>query len=419
MSTPVPWADANTVKAGAPVAPVLTGGALVTVGVACAVCVANAYYGQPLLADIARGLGLSPRLAGLAPTMTQAGIALGMAFLLPLGDRIDNRVLVTTLLKVQALALVLMAQSTDAPVYLGAALLAGTCGIVTYLLPAYATRLVSPDRRGSVTGALGAGIMLGITLGRSMAGIAGEALGWRGVYAAAAVATLLVALVLQRVMPRTPALVVASYRSLLASLATLARTVPLLRRATVLQALSFGLFNALWIGLALRLQQPPFGLDTRRIGLLALLAVSSVVAAPLVGRLADRGGMRLALRGATVITLAGWIALVAGAETYTGVVLAMLLCGTGATASDVVLRSAIYGHAPDQRMRMNAVYSTGTFIGGSVFSLITPLGLGQLGWYAVVVGGIAFASLLLALSWRALPGRDRPAPNSELRSGSS
>jgi predicted MFS family arabinose efflux permease len=367
----------------------LSGRALALIGTTCAVCVANNYLSQPLLIDIARDLGMAGTLLGVVPTLTQAGIAAGMLFLLPLGDRVENRYIVVALLLLQAAALALMAATPLAPLYLLASAVAGVCGIVTYLLPAYVTRLVPAERRGRVTGLLATGILTGIMLGRSVAGIAGYELGWRIVYAAGATATGLMAMVMARTMPSTPGMRPESYGSLLYSLFRLLREHQLLRRATLLQALSFGSFNALWVGLTLHLQAPPFSLDTRRIGELALVAVTSALAAPMIGRIADRHSLKGAVSAAFLATLCGWIAFLTWPGTYLGVVIGMVMAGLGAIGTDVTLRTALYGLDPTIRMRLNAVYSAGTFVGGGAFSLFTPLVYGDFGWVGVAWAAIA------------------------------
>ncbi|MET3709969.1 MFS family permease [Sphingomonas trueperi] len=329
--------------------------------------------------------------------MTQIGIAAGMFFLLPLGDRIDNRVLTTTLLFFQAAALSVMASTGCPALFFAAGFVAGLCGIVTYLLPAYATRLVAPARRGTITGMLATGILTGIMLGRSLAGMAGFEFGWRAVYAAAAIATFLMATIMRNSMPPTPGLRHQSYGALMGSLVGLVRTSALLRRSTLLQALSFGSFNMLWVGLTLHLQQAPFHLDTRQIGVLSLVAVTAALSAPALGRFADRKSMAPALRLAFVVNLAGWTALLLMPASYVGIVAGMVLVGIGSIGTDVTLRATLYGLTPDIRMRLNAFYSTGTFMGGSLFSLLTPILMAGLGWSGFVatalclnLAGLAF-----------------------------
>lgn len=378
----------------------LGGAVLALIGITCAVCVANNYYSQPLLIDIARDLGMPPSLSGLVPTITQMGIAAGMVFLLPLGDRIDNRRIVVALLIVQSLAMTAMAAATDRAIFMVACLVAGLCGIVTYLLPAYATRLVPAERRGAVTGTLATGILTGIMLGRSIAGIAGYEAGWRAVYAAAALVTFLMAVAMKRSMPRTPGLKDERYGVLIGSLWTLVRENRLLRRTTLMQAMAFGGFNALWVGLTLHLQQPPFSLDTRAIGMLALVAVTSAMAAPVLGRLADRVPMERAVRLSFVIAALGWIALLLLPHSYVGIVAGMVFIGISAIGTDVTLRTALYGLSPDIRMRLNAVYSAGTFIGGGVLSFLTPVIWTHFGWSAVAITGLMVSVLPIVIPSR-------------------
>jgi MFS family permease len=208
------------------------------------------------------------------------------------------------------------------------------------------------------------------------------------------------ALVMKRAMPRTPGLRTERYADLLVSLGTLVRDVPLLRRAALVQALSFGLFNALWVGLALRLQAQPFNLNTREIGELALVAITGALAAPMLGRLADRYDIAISVRLSFFMITLGWAAMLIFPVEYVGVVSAMVLIGIGATGSDVALRSALYGLAPDIRMRLNSVYSFGTFAGGSLFSLMTPIILIHSGWSTVCVAAIVASVLGLILTPR-------------------
>jgi predicted MFS family arabinose efflux permease len=393
-------ADSPAPSAAPPAARGLSGAVLALIGITCAVCVANNYYSQPLLIDIARDLGMPPSLSGLVPTITQIGIALGMVFLLPLGDRIDNRKIVVLLLMVQSLAMATMAATTNRTMFMIACLVAGLCGIVTYLLPAYATRLVPAGRRGAVTGTLATGILTGIMLGRSLAGIAGYEVGWRAVYAVAAFITFIMAAAMKRSMPATPDLRQERYATLLRSLWTLLRENRLLRRNTLMQAMGFGGFNALWVGLTLHLQQPPFDLDTRAIGMLALVAVTSAMAAPVLGRFADRVPMERAARISFAMAALGWVALLILPHSYIGIIAGMVLVGISAIGSDVTLRTALYGLSPDIRMRLNAVYSAGLFVGGGMLSFLTPVVWSHFGWSAVAVIGLTVSVLPMILVGR-------------------
>lgn len=234
-------------------------------------------------------------------------------------------------------------------------------------------------------------------LGRSLAGIAGYEVGWRAVYAVAAYITFIMAAAMKRSMPATPDLRQERYAILLRSLWTLLRENRLLRRNTLMQAMGFGGFNALWVGLTLHLQQPPFDLDTRAIGMLALVAVTSAMAAPVLGRFADRVPMERAARISFAMTALGWVALLILPHSYIGIVAGMVLVGISAIGSDVTLRTALYGLSPDICMRLNAVYSAGLFVGGGMLSFLTPVVWSHFGWSAVAVIGLTVSMLPMIL----------------------
>ena len=86
--------------------------------VASGLIVANLYYAQTLVGPISASTGLSAKAAGLIVTLTQVGYTLGLLFVVPLGDLLENRRLIVTALLVTATALVAAALSMGAIVFL-------------------------------------------------------------------------------------------------------------------------------------------------------------------------------------------------------------------------------------------------------------------------------------------------------------
>src|SRR5262245_37748001 len=66
--------------------------------VGCALAVANLYYAQPLLAELAGAFGVTPGRMGLAATLGQVGYGLGLLLIVPLGDALERRGLILTML---------------------------------------------------------------------------------------------------------------------------------------------------------------------------------------------------------------------------------------------------------------------------------------------------------------------------------
>ncbi|HEY2636661.1 MAG TPA: MFS transporter, partial [Solirubrobacteraceae bacterium] len=98
---------------------------ILAMAVATGLAVANNYYAQPLLPAIRDDLGLSSSLTSLMVTVGQAGYALGLVLLLPLGDLLERRRLIAGLGLGVAAALAVVAAAPSGGVLLAGAVLVG------------------------------------------------------------------------------------------------------------------------------------------------------------------------------------------------------------------------------------------------------------------------------------------------------
>ncbi|OAN58362.1 hypothetical protein A7X12_04705 [Sphingomonas sp. TDK1] len=368
---------------------------------ATAICAANTYYCQPILADIARDLRIAPAVTGSIVTTVQLGAALGMLLLLPLADLFDPRRLVASVLALDALGLLLMSRAgTALPFRLGA-LTVGLCGIVTYVLPLYASRHLPASARGHATGLLAMGLLLGAGFARVEAGYIGNLLGWRAVFLIAAVLTGGAAMLLLGVMRPDGTRSKLPYAPQLASLPRLFATHPILWRATLLQAIAFGSFTSIWVVLGVHLRGPAFGLDLAGIGNLALLGFVPAPLAPWIGRLGDRIDATVLLRMWLGLIAVGWAAALLCGDCYVGIVAAIIAIGLGGTGSDINLRTVLYRLEPELRVRVNAVYLSTKFVAAGAMSLAMTALLATLGWQGACAAALATA--LLGSVLRAIP----------------
>lgn len=362
---------------------------------ACGAAVANIYYNQPMLGIIARDFPGGATI-GLIPTTTQVGYAAGLLLLVPLGDLMDRRRLIVLQFLILGLALAAAALAPHPLVLAGASLLVGmTATVAQQILPLAAT-MAAPDRRGGVIGTVMAGLLCGILLSRTVAGFVATAAGWRAMFWLAVPLALMFAAILAVALPRRAHAGSASirYGSALASLLQLWRTLPVLRRATLTQAGLFGSFIAFWTVLALHLQS--YGLGADIAGLFGVLGAVGVVAAPLAGRLADRRGPGLVITLGALMTLASW-ALFGLADSIWGLVVGVILLDFGVQSAMVSHQHIVYALNPEARNRINTIYMTGMFIGGSAGSAAATAVWGLGGWAAVSAVGGLFALLSLGL----------------------
>jgi len=365
----------------------------------CGLIAANIYLAQPLIGPISASLGLSPGAGGLIPTMAQLGYGAGLLLVAPLGDLIENRRLVLSILCVAILALAGAALSTHAAAFLGAALLIGLGSVAVQVLVPYAAHLAPDATRGRVVGNVMSGLMLGIMLARPVASLITAALSWHAVFALSAVLMTALAIVLRLALPRRQPASGLRYGELLASMGRLARRTPVLQRRALYQACLFAAFSLFWTAAPLLLADA-FHLSQNGIALFALAGVTGAVAAPIAGRAADRGWTQPAT-GFAMTAVAGSLLLSRLGLDGSRLGLAMLVAAAvlldfGVTASGVLGQRAIYQLGTGVRGRLNGLYMATYFAGGAAGSALGGWSYAHGGWSLAMWAGLGLPVLALA-----------------------
>ena len=333
-------------------------------------------------------------------TCAQFGYAAGIFLLVPLGDRLPHRRLITALLLATCVGLVLAGTATTLPVLAAASVLVGLTTTVPQILIPMAAGLTSPERRGAVTGTLLSGLIGGILLARAFSGALGEWLGWRAPYLIAAGLSLVLAVAVGAALPRTTPTTDQRYPALLASCLRLLRTEPMLRRSCQYQVLVFAAFSAAWTALALLVTGPQYDLGTPAVGVLALVGAASMFATPIAGRRTDRRGPDsvnlVSLLGAVAagaVLLAGGLG---GAFGLAGLGAGLLVLDVAMQSGQVANQARIFSLRPEARARLNTAYMTCAFLGGSAGSWLGVRAYSGFGWGGVcgLVVFLAGAALL-------------------------
>ncbi|WP_286931582.1 MFS transporter [Leclercia sp. UBA5958] len=350
--------------------------------------VASIYYAQPLLPLMGSDLHLSIEGMGLVPTLTQAGYAIGILFLLPLGDRHDRRTLI--LLKSTALALVLLASSlvTELHSLLIVSLLIGMAATMAQDIVPAAAILAPEGKQGKTVGTVMTGLLLGILLSRTVSGIVGEAFGWRVMYQLAAASIALIGLVMWAVLPRFAIHSTLSYPALMRSMAHLWRRYPALRRAALAQGFLSIAFSAFWSTLAVMLLER-YQLGSAVAGGFGIAGAAGALAAPLAGGLADKlGAGKVTQLGAALVTVSFALMFL---MPMLGVHGQLILIAVSAVGFDLGLQSSLVAHQnlvyslePQARGRLNALLFTVVFIGMALGSALGTKVYALAGWPAVV-----------------------------------
>jgi predicted MFS family arabinose efflux permease len=360
---------------------------ILTMAFACGLTVANIYYAQPLLTLIASAFGVSQGTAAIVATLTQLGYAAGLAFVVPLGDLLENRKLACRMLLVTAVALGVAAVSPDFTLFLVASAAIGMTSVVVQILVPFAAHLAPPEQRGKYVSRVVSGLLLGILLARSLASVTAAAFGWRSIYVASAVAMLALSLVLWRVLPQRRPGTHVRYGALLGSALRLVRDEPVLRRRSLAQALMFSAFSVYWTSIAYQLVDAHH-LSQLQIAGFALVGAGGAVAALVAGVAGDRGYGRPGRGIAIVVGVAAMLVAWAGASSVILLACAAVLLDLAVQANQVLSQRDVYALREDARARINTIYMTTAFVGGTVGSAISGALYAVGGWSAVTRFGV-------------------------------
>ncbi|QHF43963.1 MFS transporter [Pseudomonas sp. S35] len=361
----------------------------------CGAIVANIYYAQPIIELIAPDIGLTPAMASLIVSLTQIGYALGLFFLVPLGDLLENRKLMILTTGV-AIASLLGAAFTEQPnLFLLVSLLIGFSSVSVQILIPLAAHLAPAESRGRVVGSIMGGLLLGILLARPVSSVVADHFGWRAMFMAAAALMVFISVVLMLTIPKRQPDHSASYGQLLGSLGTLLRSQPVLRQRAFYQGCMFATFSLFWTAAPLELARN-HGLSQSEIALFALVGALGAIAAPIAGRLADAGHThRASLLAMLFAALSFLPAFVHPLYSVIGLAVTGVVLDFCVQMNMVLGQRAVYALDANSRSRLNALYMTSIFIGGAFGSAIASSVYEHGGWLGVMLVGSAFPLVAL------------------------
>ncbi|WP_310607406.1 MFS transporter [Buttiauxella brennerae] len=373
---------------------------IVLMSVATGLAVASNYYAQPLLDTIANAFSLSINQAGFIVTAAQLGYAAGLLLLVPLGDMFERRGLIVFMTLLAAGGMVITALSQTLWVMILGTALTGLFSVVAQILVPLAATLAEPEKRGKVVGTIMSGLLLGILLARTVAGLLASLGGWRTVYWVASVLMIFMAIALWRGLPKVKSETHLNYPQLLSSVFGLFIKNPLLRTRALLGCLTFANFSILWTSMAFLLASPPFNFSEATIGLFGLAGAAGALGARPAGGFADKGKAHLTTTIGLVLLLLSWIAVAMGQFSVIALIVGILVLDLTVQGVHITNQTVIYRMMPDARNRLTAGYMTSYFIGGAAGSIISASAYQHAGWNGVCAAGAIIALLNLVVWWR-------------------
>jgi predicted MFS family arabinose efflux permease len=378
-------------------------GKILIMGAVAGAVATNIYCTQPILPLIAAGLKVDLTMANLVAGAALLGFASGLAFLLPLGDRVDRRKLI---LWQVVIAFIVAAASAVAPnigTLIAASFALGVVSGVPQQLVPFAATMSAPSERGRSVGTVVGGIMVGILLGRTLSGALGVLYGWRAVYTFQAVLMVPVWFASASLLPRSLPSTDLSYGRLLVSLWPLVRDHRAIRESMFVQALLWACFNAFWVNLAALLASGPWHLNSAWAGAFGIIGAAGAFAASMGGRIADRRGARYVVGISIGVVILSYIIMAGANSSFILLVVGVIVLDIGVQAGLVSNQTRAFAADHRAQGRINSLYMTAIFSGGGVGVAISGWLTTHYGWRGVVLFGLALGLIALGYHWLGAP----------------
>lgn len=359
---------------------------LITIG--CGVIVANLYYCQPLLGEFSRSFRVSEESASFVNICSQIGYGLGLFFIVPLGDMLARRGLLIWMHLLAALSLVAVAFSpTIGWLYVFSVFVGITSTACQVFIP-LAMHLSSDEERGKVLGVILGGLLTGILLSRSLSGVVAEYFGWQSVYFISAVFMVIMTFLIWKYIPGEEPSFKGNYGKLMQSLFSLFKEHSVIRESAWIGACLFGAISAFWATMAFFLEKPPYKYSLSVIGLFGVIGAGGALVAPFIGKITDKYGPFKPMKAGIFLMLAGYLILFAAKSGIAVMVIGIILIDMGLQSTHIPNLSRNYSLVPEARTRLNTIYMTFFFIGGTIGSSVGSIAWNKSGWTGVCLSAI-------------------------------
>jgi len=377
--------------------PVLSPQFVLLMALACGLCAGSAYFNQPLIYSIEKSLGISTSQAGFAVVVAQIGYGLGLMLLVPLGDLLNKRKLIVSLMVFAAISQILLSLSSSLSGLYFFTLCATFGAISAQVLIPFASTISPPESSAATVGKLMSGLVMGIILSRTFAGFVSTYWSWEGVYLSSGILTLGFALLMWHKLPNTEPQSGLTVTGIYRSLFKLAQHHPHLIRRACAGALGFGILSMVFTSMTFVLGSAPYHFSDFEIGLFGLLGVIGIYSASWSGKTVGQGKENLVATLCISLMLLSCIPLFFAQQNIVVYAIGVLMSYFGLTAFHVLNQNLVYRIDIKARSRINAVYMTIYFSGAAIGSLGAVYAWEHFEWIGCVALGLVFALGILVI----------------------
>jgi predicted MFS family arabinose efflux permease len=363
------------------------------------ISVANLYYNQPLLNMIRLDLNITEFQANLISMITQIGYAIGLFFIVPTGDLIRRKKIVITCFSILVVSLIAIGLSQNIYTLWFASLITGICSIVPQIFVPIAAQYSIPKNKGRNVGIILSGLLTGVLASRILSGIVGEYLGWRSMFFIAAVLMLISTVVIAINIPEINPTFKGNYKQLIGSLESLVVKYPHLLIYSSRTGLAFGSLLAMWSTLAFKMKLAPFYAGSHTVGMLGLCGIAGALVASFVGKYVKKIGVKTFNVIGCLLFIIAWSNLILTENHYLGIISGIILLDTGMQCIQLSNQASIFEICPNASSRINTIFMTTDFIGGSLGTLLAGIAWKLDKWHGVCSAGIILiiCSLLITI----------------------
>ncbi len=373
----------------------LSNSVLYLMSISAGLVVANLYYNQPLLNQIATSYHASKAAVSNVSLATQLGYTLGLLVIVPLGDMLSNTKILKLDFVILIIALLMAAYAPSLGWLIASSVLIGATSAIPQLFVPLAAEFSNPQNQGRATGIVMSGLLIGIIGSRVISGYIGGEFGWRTMYYAGAITMALLAIILHYKLPLHIPNYTGNYKSLIKSLWHYTKTEPALRLAAIRGGLSFAGLSAFWTTLVF-LMKDYYGYGSTVTGLFGFLGMIGALGSSFAGKLNDKYSKNKLIIGSIILMGASWLLMFFSSYWLIGIIIGVILVDLGQQTLHITNQNIIFNKNPEARNRVNTVYMVTFFLGGSLGTVLGVTAYVHFGWPGVAGLGLVL-TLLIAL----------------------
>lgn len=363
----------------------------------CGLCAGSNYYNQPLIYTMAKTLGTTVEQSAITIVISQFAYALGLIILIPLSDKYSKSKLIISLMFMSGLAQIGISFSYSLWSLYFFSLIAGFFSVAAQILIPFIASLGSPKQMAHTLSSLMAGLLLGVLLARTYAGVIATFADWHSVYFSSGILFFISAIILYFKLPTSESNKSLNLFDIYRSMLKISITSPQLMRRSLAGSMGFASVITVLSTTTLILTDSPYNFNELQIGLFGLVGIVGVLATKFTGRLISNNKENLVAKICCFVFIFQWLFLYFAQQSFTFYIIGAILGYFVFSSFNVLNQSLILRESVESRFRMHSLYMFIYFLGASVGSTAGIYSWHYWGWNGCIIVGLLFSLIAIIL----------------------